>query len=158
MTPLLSSGGTLLLYQLKLNYQSAPPLMEKMPHCSLIQQFLEDERTTNLYKYDRGRHTVHVALIVKRGKVLAEAFNNYGNRSMGSGYSDFSIHAEKNVIKQLGDISKLRGSDLYVMRVSSDRACTGNKRFMNSKPCKACELFLRKCMKEYGLNNVYYTS
>jgi hypothetical protein len=129
-----------------------------MPNSSLIQQFLEDERTTNLYRHDRNRHTVHVAVIVLRGKVLAEAFNKNGNRSMGSGYSDFSIHAEKNVIKELGDISKLRGADMYVMRVSADRACTGNKRFMNSKPCKACELFLRKCMKEYGLNNVYYTT
>ncbi len=144
--------------QEKLNSLSPPLIKDKMPHSSLIEQFLEDERTTNLYKYDRNRHTVHVAVIVRRGKVLAEAFNKNGNRSMGSGYSDFSIHAEKNAVKQLGDISKLRGADMYVMRVSADRTNTQGKKFMNSKPCPACDMFLRKCMREYGLNNVYYTT
>ncbi len=87
-----------------------------------------------------------------------EAFNKNGNRSLGSGYSDFSIHAEKNAVKELGDISKLRGADMYVMRISASRTNTTSKKFMNSKPCPACDMFLRKCMKEYGLNNVYYTT
>jgi hypothetical protein len=46
-----------------------------------------------------------MAVIVKRGQILAEATNNYGSRSRGSGYSKSSIHAERNVVKQLGDIS-----------------------------------------------------
>jgi hypothetical protein len=96
---------------------------------------------------------IHKAIIVKRGHILAEATNKVGNRSMGSGYSERSIHAERHVVKQLGDISKLRGADMYIIR--TDRAGT---RFIHSKPCHACEEFLLKCMREYGLHNVYYTS
>uniref|UniRef100_A0A6C0DRC3 CMP/dCMP-type deaminase domain-containing protein n=1 Tax=viral metagenome TaxID=1070528 RepID=A0A6C0DRC3_9ZZZZ len=96
---------------------------------------------------------VHKAIIVKRGHILAEAGNKPGNRSKGSGYSERSIHAEKHVVKQLGDISKLRGADMYVVRTNPR-----GTRFLASKPCHACEEFLLKCMKEYGLNNVYYTT
>lgn len=129
-----------------------------MPHTALLEQFLQDKKTTNLYLYDRRRHHVHVALVVKRGHVLAQAYNKIGSRSSGVGYSDFSIHAEKNAIKQLGDLSKLRGADLYVMRLSPNRTGSGNTRFMCSKPCADCEAFLRKCMAEYGLRNVYFTT
>lgn len=95
-----------------------------------------------------------MAVVVKRGKVIAQASNGLGSRSRGSGYSKYTIHAEKNVVKQLGDISKLRDADIYVMRVSK----CDNPTFMVSKPCHECECFLQKCMREYGLRNVYYTS
>ena len=130
-------------------------------HCarlSILEEFLHDPKTKNLYTCDPSRHYVHVAVIMKRGKVLAEAFNRNGGRSNGSGYSNYSIHAEKNVVKQLGDISQMRDADLYVMRISPDRLKTGKHTFMNSKPCCDCRRFLEKCMREYGLKNVYYTS
>ena len=57
---------------------------------------------------------LHVAAIVKRGKVLATAQNRIGSRSKGSGYSKQTIHAERAVVKKLGDISKLRGATLCV--------------------------------------------
>lgn len=93
---------------------------------------------------------LHIAAIVKRGKVIAVATNRVGSRSKGSGYSDYTIHAERNVIKKLGDIQQLRGAVLCVWRVSCSFA-------MPSKPCGDCCLFLEKCMKEYGLRAVQYT-
>jgi len=93
---------------------------------------------------------MHTAVIMKRGKILARAENRIGNRSKGSGYSDRTIHAEKAAVKELGDISKLRGASLLVWRVSSISV-------MPSKPCADCHMFLEKCMREYGLKAVYYT-
>jgi deoxycytidylate deaminase len=119
----------------------------------LLEMFLEDPRTTNLYLYDKQRYSVHMAVLVKRGKVIASAYNRNGSRSSGSGYTDRSIHAERNVVKELGDISKIRGATMYVMRVSKHTMNT----FGYSKPCEECQLFLRKCMREYGLKAVYYT-
>jgi hypothetical protein len=119
---------------------------------------LSDPRTTNLAAYDKQRQSLHVAVVVMRGKILASATNRNGSRSSGSGYSSHSIHAEKNVIKQLGDISKLRGADLYVMRISRDFKKANPDRFLYSKPCDECQIFLEKCMKEYGLKNVYFTA
>ena len=117
----------------------------------IIEQFMDDPRTTRL----RLSHntSIHIAAIVLRGKIIAEATNRLGSRSKGCGYSNYTIHAEKNVIKQLGDLSKLRGADLYVMRQSRN-----NSKFIDSKPCSDCAYFLEKCMREYGLNNVYYTA
>jgi len=123
---------------------------------TILQMFLSDPRTTNLHM----SHTtsVHVAVIVKRGKILAEASNRIGSRSSGSGYSKNTIHAEKNVVKALGDISLLRGADMYIMRLTNNKTKEGFDRFLGSAPCNSCQLFLSKCVKEYGLKNVYWTA
>ena len=123
-----------------------------------MEQFLNDPRTTNLSLCDRSRVSVHVAVLVKRGRILAHATNKNGSRSSGSGYTSHSIHAERNVIKQLGDISKLRGADMYVMRISRDAKKEGFDKFLPSEPCPTCQLFLNKCMREYGMKAVYFTS
>jgi hypothetical protein len=122
---------------------------------TLLEQFLLDPRTRNL----REIHTtsLHVAVLVKRGKIMAQATNRIGSRSRGCGYSEYTIHAERNVVKQLGDISQLKGADMYIMRMTKDRKKVGMDRFMDSKPCASCQLFLEKCMREYGLKNVFYT-
>jgi len=124
-------------------------------HRSILDQFLEDPRTTNI-KYS---HCVqfHIAVLVKRGKVIASATNRFGTRSRASGFSERSIHAEKNVVKELGDISLMRGADMLVMRFSRNSKLEGHERFLGSKPCPSCAIFLEKCMREYGLKNVYYT-
>lgn len=134
-----------------------------MPSCALhrseknlLQQFLLDPRTRNLR--DGMNTSIHVAVIVKRGKILASASNRPGTRSSGAGYSTNTIHAEKNAVKTLGDISQLRGADMYIMRFSNDRKKDGFDLFMGSKPCPSCQLFLEKCIREYGLKNVFYTS
>ena len=93
---------------------------------------------------------IHKAVIVKRNKILAVAENSVGSRSRGSGYSDWTIHAEKAAVKKLGDISQLRGASMCVWRVSRINV-------LPSKPCSDCHMFLEKCMREYGLRSVYYT-
>ena len=111
------------------------------------------EHSTSLLPCKHNRDNFihfHMAVIMKRGKVIAKSHNSIGSRSRGSGFSDRSIHAEKAVVKELGDISKLRGASLCVWRVTSINV-------LPSKPCNDCHLFLTKCMKEYGLRAVYYS-
>jgi hypothetical protein len=102
-------------------------------------------------RHHRQHNTfLHIAAIVRRGKVLAISHNKIGTRSKGSGYGNCTIHAEKAVVKRLGDIRLLKGATLCVWRVST-------MGIMPSKPCKDCHIFLEKCMKEYGLRAVQYT-
>jgi hypothetical protein len=93
----------------------------------------------------------HQAILVNRNKLLAMAHNSIGSRSKGAGYSDMSIHAERAVVKRLGDISQLRGATMYVVRFGP---CG---EYRNSKPCHECKVFLDKCMREYGLRKVVYS-
>ena len=95
----------------------------------------------------------HTAVIMKGNKILATATNRSGTRSMGSGYSQCTIHAEMDCLKKLGDVSKLKGAIMFVWRF--DKTCT---RTMNSKPCPSCQCVLNKCVKEYGLKTVFYTT
>ena len=119
---------------------------------SILDQFLSDSRTCRMVHDTK----LHIAIIVKRGKILAEATNKVASRSNGAASrgSRNYIHAERNVLRTLGDTSKLRGADMYVMRFSRET----EMRIMKSTPCPACMVFLDKCMKEYGLKNVYFTA
>ena len=94
----------------------------------------------------------HVARLFRRKKVIAEARNTIGTRSRGSGWDDQSLHAERAVVKRLGDISQLNGCTLEVVRIGKH----GN--IKNSKPCDNCRMFLTKCQREYGLRKVIYSS
>lgn len=133
---------------------SPPPSETKMKAIpSFLDAFLSDPRTTNLKFVHKTQ--IHVAILVKRGKVISHATNRIGSRSKGVGFSDKTIHAERNCVRQLGDISQLRGADMYIMRVSKD---SENPEFMSSKPCHECEVFLEKCIREYGLKKVFYTT
>ena len=93
----------------------------------------------------------HQAMIVNRNKILAIAHNSIGSRSRGAGYSAQTIHAERAVVKRLGDTSQLRGATLYVYRYNS------LDELRDSKPCYDCQIFLEKCMREYGLRKVVYS-
>lgn len=119
----------------------------------LLQQILSNPRTVNL-KYAHFA-SIHVAVLMKRGRIIAEATNGYGSRSRGSGYCANSIHAERNVVKEIGNIHELKGAEMYVVRISRTR--DPEDPFVGSKPCSQCRVFLEKCIKEYGLKNVYYT-
>lgn len=94
----------------------------------------------------------HTATLRRRNKIIATARNKIGTRSNGCGWDDQSLHAERAVVKALGDTSQLRGCTLEVIRL--------NKRgeVRNSKPCENCAMFLEKCMREYGLRRVIYSS
>ena len=94
----------------------------------------------------------HTAIIRRRNKIIATSRNSVGTRSRGSGWDDQSLHAERAVVKRLGDISQLRGCTLEVIRLNR------HGEIRNSKPCENCEMFLQKCMREYGLLKYVYST
>ena len=121
----------------------------------LLEHILSNPRTVAL-KYAHFA-SIHVAVLMKRGKIIAEATNGFGSRSRGSGYCKNSIHAERNVVKEIGNIHELKGAEMYVVRISRTADPEKKDPFMGSKPCSQCKVFLEKCIREYGLKNVYYT-
>lgn len=94
----------------------------------------------------------HIAILMKRGKVLEVASNSIGSRSKGPGYESRTIHAERAVIKKVGDMSKLAGATLVVIRIMK-----GTKEVGNSEPCHSCKCHLEKCIRQHGLRHVYYS-
>ncbi len=96
--------------------------------------------------------SIHFAMLMKRGIVLDVACNAIGSRTRGCGYKNRTIHAERAVLKKLGDHTKLDGAIMVVVRISR-----GTKELMNSEPCDTCRPHLEKCMKEHGLKCVYYS-
>lgn len=101
-----------------------------------------------------AKHTTHahIAVIVKRGKIISIASNSIGSRSRGCGYHERTIHAERAALKKVGDLRQLDGADLIVLRRTK-----GSKEIGNSEPCHSCKCHLEKCMREYGLKSVYYS-
>lgn len=118
----------------------------------IVEEYRDDPRMRSM----RMSHatSIHIALIVYKGKILAEATNKIGTRSRGCGYSECSIHAERNVVKSLGDYTKLKDADMCVIRCGRGE---NSHNFANSKPCSDCECFLNKCIRKYGLRKIYYT-
>lgn len=103
-------------------------------------------------KYSLCHRTyLHIAIIMRRGKEIARSRNRIGSRARGCGWSEYSIHAERAVVKRLGDLSQLRGCTLIVMRVNK------HNKIVNSEPCDDCKKFLTKCMKHHGLLKVCYS-
>ena len=95
--------------------------------------------------------SLHYAQLIKRNKVIAIARNSVGSRARGCGWGDQTIHAERAVVKRLGDLSQQNGCVLLVVRINKQ----GD--FLNSKPCADCQKFLEKCMRDYGLRKVIYS-
>jgi hypothetical protein len=96
---------------------------------------------------------LHCAFVYGRGGILlGMSTNRCGTRSSGAGFSKMTIHAERAVLKAIGDVSLLRGATLVVIRV--------NKRgeILNSEPCHECKRHLEKAIQKYGLRRVYYSS
>jgi hypothetical protein len=110
---------------------------------SWITRHIDESSRTKSLAYSK-MHQHHIAFICKGRKVLSVAYNRVGDRSYGCGYNKRSIHAEANVIRSLGNVEKLRGAKLFVVRLTASG-------LMNSRPCSACQCIIQKCMKEYGL-------
>jgi hypothetical protein len=95
----------------------------------------------------RGRYTTkhrthnHVALLFMGRRLIAIGQNRVCNKGPRN-----TIHAEADVIRSLGDYSKLRGATLVVIRIAPSG-------ILNSKPCSACQCLLEKCQREYGLRS-----
>jgi hypothetical protein len=123
---------------------------------AIVLSLIYDKAITNMVTSHRT--SVHVAIIIKRNKVIAVATNKIGSRSRGAGWSDCTIHAEKNVVKELGDFDQLRGATLYVFRISRCKEKEGREKIQNSEPCHDCHKFLQKCIQKYGLRKVFYST
>ena len=122
----------------------------------LILELLGDKMILNMVACQKT--SVHVAVIIKRNKVIAVATNKVGSRSRGAGWSDCTIHAEKNVVKELGNFDLLRGAIMYVFRISRCKTKEGQDKIQNSEPCHDCHIFLQKCIHKYGLRKIFYST
>lgn len=92
--------------------------------------------------------TRHGAIIVKGGRILANAVNRNRNDTVYASVpgNAYAYHAEIRALKMCGN-TNLKGATIYVARV-------GKKGFpMMSKPCPACQ----KALKEAGIVKVVYT-
>ena len=97
--------------------------------------------------------SLHMAFIYSRsGICIGMATNSVGSRSRGAGYSKHTIHAERAVLRAVGDVSLLRDASLVVVRISKFGKILG------SAPCHECRCHLTAAMRKYGLRRVYYSS
>ncbi len=108
---------------------------------------IDIERSIIDKQFMRHRTYVHYAEIRKGNKVLATSFNK-----VKSCLATPSMHAERSVVKALGNIKLLKGTTLVVIRIGKN-----SDEFKNSKPCEHCEGFLKACIKKYGLSRVIYS-
>jgi hypothetical protein len=100
----------------------------------------------------RMKTSLHIAFVYGRGGILlGMCTNRVGSRSRGAGFDTHTIHAERAVLKMIGDVSLLRGAVLVVVRVGRG----GN--ILGSAPCHGCRCHLEKAMDKYGLRKVYYS-
>jgi hypothetical protein len=118
---------------------------------SILELFYHHRTLKSLWLKTRLRH-VHIAMVLKRGKMIEMATNTVGSRTSGCGFDDRSIHAERAVLKKVGDYTKLDGAILIVIRISR-----GTNELVDSEPCEHCRPHMEKCVKEYGLRRVYYS-
>jgi cytidine deaminase len=105
-----------------------------------LNRYIDADIMTHLGRYTMKHYTHnHVAMLFQGRKNIAIGQNRVAERG-----TKHTVHAELDVIRNLGDISKMRGATLVVIRIGADG-------LSNSKPCPACQCFLRKCVREYGL-------
>jgi hypothetical protein len=111
---------------------------------------IAEEMASNLAL--RHKTHIHIAFVYgSRNNLLGMGVNKVGSRSLGAGYSAMMIHAERAALKAVGDVRKLQGATLVVIRVGK----TGD--IKGSHPCPECTRHLEKCMRCYGLRRVYYS-
>ena len=114
-----------------------------------LNKFIEAEIFRQIGRFTT-KHTNHhhVAMIFRGHKIIAIGQNRLGGsdrpRLGGLEGRQNTIHAEVDVLRAVGNIAKLRGATMAIIRI-------GPIGLRNSKPCPACEPLLRKCVKEYGL-------
>lgn len=103
-----------------------------------------------------GLTNKHGAVIVKRNKIISKGHNRFNWSPHKEFSGKWSLHAEIDAINNIGDRKKLRNADIYVVRLAFDiDKCKFYLRY--SAPCDECYKKLKKCMKKYGLRNVYFS-
>ena len=101
----------------------------------------------------------HCAFIEKRGKILAFGENILASPSNGGscrGGKNY-MHAEIHAVKKLGNLYNLKGAIMYIMRIGKMAKDSCSLTLKYSQPCPGCTKFLNKCIKKYGLQNIYFT-
>jgi hypothetical protein len=100
---------------------------------------------------NNSKYKLHIAFLYNnKGDLICKSINKIGTRSRGAGYSDYTIHAERAVLKMV-DYTHLKNATLVVIRVNK----LGD--IMYSKPCHGCECHISKLMRLYGLKRVFYS-
>lgn len=95
---------------------------------------------------------LHMAFLYARsGVCIGMATNSVGSRSRGAGFSDYTIHAERAVLRSVGNTALLKDAVLVVVRIGKSGAIRG------SEPCHECKCHLEAAMRKYGLRKVYYS-
>jgi deoxycytidylate deaminase len=136
--------------------------LEKMPNSDITKVLEEIKRNKRFERFRIANVIAHVAVIVYRGKIIASAVNRIGYRQEASKsyyntylHTDRNLHAEENVVRSLGNYNKMKDADMYIMKFGRGQ---NDGAYVNSKPCAKCECFLNKCMREYKLKRVFYTT
>jgi len=97
--------------------------------------------------------SLHMAFLYARsGVCIGMATNSVGSRSRGAGFSTHTIHAERAVLRAVGDVSLLRDASLVVVRISK------RGQILGSEPCHECRCHLTAAMRKHGLRRVYFSS
>jgi hypothetical protein len=124
-------------------------VMQKMPYGP---EDLEALAAPYAHLITKMNTSLHVAALYGRGKtLLGLATNRAGSRSSGAGFSNQTIHAERAVMKAVGDVSLLKGATLVVVRVTKEGKTAG------SAPCKECQAAIEAAMRKYGLKRVVHS-
>lgn len=118
-------------------------------------EYLTDLKTSKLNDFCGTKF--HVAVLMKRGKVIACAWNKAASPKKGASINGAGfVHAEKNLVLSLKqNYGVLKGADIYVMRISSK--INDQRSFQYSQPCPECTCLLNKCLRRHKLKNVYFT-
>lgn len=94
-------------------------------------------------------------IIEKRGEVIATGYNHY-NLTPFSGI--YATHAEVDALNNCRNKNMLKGANMYIIRINNKSGGPrGKYTVLSGKPCTECEIKLKKMIKKYGLNNVFYT-
>ena len=103
-----------------------------------------------------GRYSVYAVAVDKRGRIVAEAGNNYGKSStlqakyakkVGRDKAIF-LHAEMALIAKMLRLNvDVKGVTVYVARANKQG------KPMKARPCQICEMGL----KEAGITNIVWT-
>jgi hypothetical protein len=117
---------------------------------SWVTRHIEHDVTDTSRYFSKHNSHYHIALLFQGRKLIAIGHNRVSYRRRSTART---IHAEADVIRSLGDFTKLRGATLVVIRFGGDN----HRELCNSKPCPACQRLIDKCQKEYGLKNCIHS-
>jgi hypothetical protein len=128
---------------------SYPPTYTTTPLPSWVTRTLDTHIFPQKSRYTKKTRInyPHVAILFRGRKILAIGQNRV---STARGSDHPTIHAEADAIRQLGDVSKLRGATLVVIRLSASG-------LSYSAPCHSCRCLIEKCQREYGLRGVIHS-